>query len=206
MTLATLHDESIDQIIVRSTTEGIMIAGDEIEVEITLSSATDTSERPVPDKWSVAHVYYASSITIGKEVSWKFLQSFVVEPGSGGQNETLFVLPDDNESRNNDPNEDDIITSINSSQTCAIRVSYGYSLYTRSACASEGLDDLSYLDVDDLVFEVAQQDRSIVPTSMPTEMSTDYFPDLPNDASNTRKSLWIVLVSVAVVQLYVSYR
>ena len=74
------YDESVNRIIVRATNGEIIAADNEVEVEITLLSANDTSKRSIPNKWSVAHIYYAPKVLIREEsISWDFIKSFVVE-------------------------------------------------------------------------------------------------------------------------------
>lgn len=151
--IARRQEESVDQIIVRATDRGVITAGNEVEVEVTLSSAEDASTRSVPFKSSVAHVYFASNALEG-HASWEFLESFVVDPGSGKnlvRSFRFFVPHYDDES-----DENGTVQANSTFHSSAIRVSYGYAQYDRNQCASDGIEDLSYLDVDDLVFEVRE--------------------------------------------------
>jgi len=186
------HDESVDRIIVRATNEEIIAAGNEIEIEVTLSSANDTSKRSIPNKWSVAHVYYASNATIGKNnISWEFITSHAVEPGSGEDVFTVqYTLPaQDSSDKDGDP--DGTARGDGRFPLSAIRVTFGYSQYRKNPCPSDVIEDLSYLDVDDLVFQVASADssKSIAPTTAPSQVIT-------NSASSGWNGLWIVLVAV----------
>ena len=118
-----------------------------------------------------------------------------VEPGSGRNVFSVrFNLPKISQS---DRDLDEI------SQSAAIRVSYGYAQYKKKPCASEGIEDLSYLDVDDLMFEVAStSSKTIAPTAMPSRMIPDYYPIGPsNNAFGCRNGVWIVTVAFAVIQL-----
>ncbi|KAL7465318.1 hypothetical protein ACHAXS_005641, partial [Conticribra weissflogii] len=158
------RDESIDKIIVHSTQEesGPMSVGMEVEAEITVYSADDTSSRSNPNKWSLAHVYYSSNAKKnGDEVTWKYLWTEAVEPGLGEHVfKVRFFLKsfmDDG-----DIDDDDSVDFGNVSITGgganttdqAIRVNYGYAQYKVRSCPNDVMNP--YVDVDDLVFEVLE--------------------------------------------------
>ena len=184
-------DESVDRIAVRATDGGDITAGEEVAVEVTLSSAGDTSERAAPGKWSVAHFYHAPNVNPandgGGNITWTFVKSVVVEPGSGRNTFTFrFDLPP--------------ASGGSSSFSSAIRVSYGYNQYGERPCASDGVEDASYLDVDDLVFEVAafdtpydDDDLTVPPSFAPTSEGSSS----TSSASDQGSARWIIALFFA---------
>ena len=147
------QDESIDRIVVRSLDRRTITAGNEVEVEVTVYSAQDTTLRSIANKWSVAHVYYASNVPVETDdIAWHYIWSEAVEPGSADHIfRVRFYLDNDD----------------NQTTTQAIRVYYEYSQYNARSCAGDGKsDDASYLDVDDLVFEVASASKQ---TEIPSD-------------------------------------
>lgn len=57
------HDETVDKIAVRSLDDALLRVGKEVELEVTVWSAQNTTTRNNPNKWSVAHVYYAPKLS-----------------------------------------------------------------------------------------------------------------------------------------------
>ena len=196
------HDESVDQIVVRGVNGELIAANSKLEVEINVSSAKETAKRSIPFKWSVAHVYFAPTVIVGAEgIDWVFLESFVVEPESGSNMLSLHLDLPARISNGNMTGSNETTSQNQGSHSSAIRVNYGYALYQKSSCASDGIDDLSYLDVDDLVFEVAAYTGGIAaPTPNPAEVDDDYFFDDPtNSALYCWNSVLILMVAVAIV-------
>jgi len=188
------QDESIDQITIRTVSGDFFTIGSEVEVEIALWSAQDTSQRTNPHKWSVAHVYYASNVgDDGAVVDWEYVWSEVVEPG---QEEHVFIVRFDlvmeDEKFNQAPRGSDTITQ-------AIRVNYAYAQYTPLQCYDENGEDVEYVDVDDLMFEV-----SLLNDGMPSTMpSWSYAPRLPSSGSSSLHRGYCVAVFVAAVSMLI---
>jgi hypothetical protein len=188
------QDESIDQITIRTVSGDFFTIGSEVEVEIALWSAQDTSQRTNPHKWSVAHVYYASNVgDDGAVVDWEYVWSEVVEPGQG---EHVFIVRFDlvmeDEKFNQAPRGSGTITQ-------AIRVNYAYAQYTPLQCYDENGEDVEYVDVDDLMFEV-----SLLNDGMPSTMpSWSYAPRLPSSGSSSLHRGYCVAVFVAAVSMLI---
>eukprot|EP00804_Cyclotella_cryptica_P004506 CCRYP_017646-RA/>CCRYP_017646-RA protein AED:0.38 eAED:0.38 QI:40/1/1/1/1/0.5/2/0/492 len=134
------HDETIDKIVIRSLDEAPFRIGNEAELEVTVWSAQDTATRNNPNKWSVAHMYYAPAVA-ANNVTWKYIWSEVVASSQGEHKfTTRFNL------------ESDLSLNDSSSATVtqAVRVSYAYAQYKPNQCP----ENIGYTDVDDLVFDV----------------------------------------------------
>ncbi len=142
------RDESVDRIIIRSIDGDAMTAGGEVEAEITLYGAEDTSSRSNPESRSIAHVYYAPNAGVRDEVEWKYLWSESVDPGLGEHVfQVRFFLVSGN--------------SIEAkASTQAIRVNYAYAQYNAKSCFDNDSLGHPYMDVDDLVFEVLESDAT----------------------------------------------
>jgi len=159
-------DESVDRIVIRSLDGDTMKAGREVEAEITLHGAEDTSSRSNPDSRSIAHVYYTPNAGAIDEVEWKYLWSESVDPGVG---EHMFQVRFFLISGNN-------IEATTSTQ--AVRVNYAYAQYNANSCFDDDSLDHPYVDVDDLVFEVQEYDATDdseidpSPTLAPTSTSS----------------------------------
>jgi len=156
------RDESVDKIIIRTLEEiGPLSVRMEVEAEITVYSADDTSSRSNPNKWSLAHVYYSSNAkNNGDDITWKYLWTETVEPGLGQHVfKVRFVLKsflDEGDSDNGDDNfrNGSIATRGATTSDQAIRVNYGYAQYKVSSCPNDVVSP--YVDVDDLIFEVLE--------------------------------------------------
>jgi hypothetical protein len=147
------HDESVQQIVVRSIDGEELHVGHEAEVQITVWSAHDTTMRIDPSKQSVAHIYYASSIETEK-ITWKYLWSEIVEPSQG---KYVFGTRFDLETGTSLAE----LSSLPLKVTQAIRVSYSYGQFKPNPCPP---NNEGYTDVDDLAFAVSM----VTPTSQPS--------------------------------------
>jgi hypothetical protein len=188
------QDESIDRITIRTVSGDFFTIGSEVEIEIAVWSAQDTSKRTNPHKWSVAHVYYTSNVGVdGAVVDWEYVWSEVVEPGQGEHVFIVrFVLVMEDEKFNQASSGSGTITQ-------AIRVNYAYAQHTPLQCYGENGEDVEYVDVDDLMFEV-----SLLNDGMPTTMpSWVYAPRLPSSDGNSLHRGYCVAVFVASVLMLI---
>eukprot|EP00804_Cyclotella_cryptica_P004504 CCRYP_017648-RA/>CCRYP_017648-RA protein AED:0.36 eAED:0.36 QI:96/1/1/1/0.5/0.33/3/154/511 len=145
------HDETIDKIVIRSVDEGLLRIGCEAELEVTVWSAQDTTKRNNPNKWSVAHLYYAPKVE-SSNVTWIYILSEAVAPSQGKYNFNTRLNLESDLSWDN---------SSSATVTQAVRVSYSYDQYKPNHCP----ENADYRDVDDLVFDA----MLVQPVTAPSE-------------------------------------
>eukprot|EP00804_Cyclotella_cryptica_P004507 CCRYP_017647-RA/>CCRYP_017647-RA protein AED:0.38 eAED:0.38 QI:59/1/0.5/1/1/0.5/2/0/480 len=146
----TYHqDETVDKIAIRSLDEGLLRIGNEAEVEVTVWSPRDTANRNNPNKWSVAHMYYAPKVE-ANNVEWKYIWSEVMPSSQGEHKFTVRLNLESDLSLESRPS---------ATVTQAVRVSYAYAQYKPNQCP----ENIGYTDVDDLVFDVLLNQPTMSP-------------------------------------------
>ena len=159
----TSTDEYIAVLKVRNTDGLIMTGGTSIRITSRVMTASNTTTRAIPDTEEIAHIYYTANAS-ATPINWEYVTTKVRQLGAG------YVTVQSNH----------MLAHVGGLQ--AVRINYGYGIYTPQECASDGLKNgESYVDVDDLVFYVEPGPPTSSPTLSPTNTE---FPTMMPSISN----------------------
>ena len=175
----TSTDEYIAVMKVRNTDGVIMKGGTSIRITSRVMTASNTTTRAIPDTEEIAHIYYAANASAAP-INWEYVTTKVRQSGAGYATvQSNWML-------------------AHAGGLQAVRINYGYGIYTPQICASDGLKNgASYVDVDDLVFYVEPGPPTKSPTLSPT--NTEY-PTMMPSVSNVPTVLSEVPTSVPSIE------
>ena len=121
--------ESIDRILIKSMNSLVMKPGTVVNIQATVTTASNTTDRENPYEYEVAHFYHTANASLSPE--WEYITTVFVTPRVGSKTISCeFTLPE--------------------GELQAVRVNFGYEEYTIGSCTNNGI----YTDIDDLVFSV----------------------------------------------------
>ena len=139
-------DEAIERIVIRSKDGGNMAAGKMLVIEAIVATASDVSGRTNIGYREIIRFYHASTSSAG----WVYIAGGSVLPGSGM---ILFRYE----------------KALPEGGIHAIRVKLGYGESSTVNPCSNSSYSTPYIDVDDMVFEIAAaEETSDAPSSVPS--------------------------------------
>ena len=151
----TSNDEYIARLLVRNADGLIMTGGQTVRIAARIMTVANTTNRIIPvttGEEEVAHFYYAANAS-ASPINWEYVATKTRPIGGGYKTVQTTVM------------------LANTGGLQAVRINYGYGIYTPQECASDGLTNgEKFVDVDDLVFYVEPGPPTSSPTLSPTNM------------------------------------